>query len=1178
MHRFDLVAGLALVFVATSAPAAEWRHAAGDPSGSGTGSGAGAISTETDELPGIAWQIPMPALSFSVDAFFDVDGDGTDEVLRPFRGGVGAISLPDGTSVWVSPGRGITQIVGLADVDGDGDEDDVVAVGDGMGGGVHVIDARSGALTWSFTDLALGSGVHRYEVNVADLDGDDADELVFTGSLAGTTELLVADLSDPAGDALVSIDLNGEYLQLTRHVAGDFDGDGVPGELAVLQGDDLDLFALCSPADADAVCAPDADLCLCHEALVDAAFPLWTFPFTPFVTDADGDGDDEIATVHQHPVYADGVGVVDPTDWFTGAADPELGGWLYEYSGQAERTIPSPAMEPADLTGDGLPELLVSILNPAAGEIGLDGDPVDDGLEHEGFVTAVVSAADGTVLASLPDAYAHGRFDLDGDGDLEILVETTDGWVFTGGGLQGWDLVCAAECTFELAWSAPDHRLTRFTEVFDNAFLPSSFVVPWDSGELVTFTATGLQLLGYGGGEPVAGASIELTDDVGVAGLSGAVAVTTDAGVVSVYDEALAPIGTITTPPSEDQGRWIAVVPADSESRAVAFLNGHAFVTEEKPGELTDADFEVLPRVALGQDVDGDGFTDVFSWDYDTSSALLTVARHEFDAGLDATEVWSWTADDSLRLLQPPNDWPFTAADFDGDGVEDLALGAQFQATIALIVLDGATGAMQWTGGATSRDAVFHPLGAYDALDGDGTLELVRPSRAWQEIWRVGETDPADEAPIGTSEFNGAFADLDDDGTPELLMARLGAVADPEIEAWDFVGGLARRWGPVALAELPPAVEQALVAGDLDGVAGADILYGLGSGGLGAASGVDGSPLTGFPIRLAAGKTTETAPQPREPTSALIRADIDGDGTVEAIAGSGSGWLYAVDVTDPAGPLLEWSFTVGGAVTALATADVDGDGAIELLVSTRDGVARVIDGLGVAIEITAPEEGDCVAGETITVEGTSAGITHVALSVLGGEFGPSVAVEADGSWSTVAVIPLVDGLIEVEAAGLLGGEHVVSAVLAAQSQVDADADGVTVCGGDCDDEDPARAAGFEEICDGVDNDCDPSTDENEDGDGDGVGPCDGDCDDSDPLASPELEEDCEDGTDNDCDGTTDALDPDCEDVPEGDDDDDDDDAGGGCDACESSCSAASPASSTTPLALLLLAVARRRRR
>ncbi len=83
--------------------------------------------------------------------------------------------------------------------------------------------------------------------------------------------------------------------------------------------------------------------------------------------------------------------------------------------------------------------------------------------------------------------------------------------------------------------------------------------------------------------------------------------------------------------------------------------------------------------------------------------------------------------------------------------------------------------------------------------------------------------------------------------------------------------------------------------------------------------------------------------------------------------------------------------------------------------------------------------------------------------------------------------------------------------------VDDDGDGETECGGDCDDYDAGIYSGAVEQCDGVDNDCDPNTDENVDDDGDGLSDCDGDCNDDEVTVYPGATEVC-DGFDNDCDG------------------------------------------------------------
>ena len=88
---------------------------------------------------------------------------------------------------------------------------------------------------------------------------------------------------------------------------------------------------------------------------------------------------------------------------------------------------------------------------------------------------------------------------------------------------------------------------------------------------------------------------------------------------------------------------------------------------------------------------------------------------------------------------------------------------------------------------------------------------------------------------------------------------------------------------------------------------------------------------------------------------------------------------------------------------------------------------------------------------------------------------------------------------------------------------DADSDGVTTCDDpmDCDDSDALVYPGAPELCDGVDNDCDPATDEVVDDDGDGISTCDGDCDDAEADTYPGAAELC-DGVDNDCDSVVPA--------------------------------------------------------
>ncbi|MFK7929379.1 MAG: MopE-related protein [Myxococcota bacterium] len=96
--------------------------------------------------------------------------------------------------------------------------------------------------------------------------------------------------------------------------------------------------------------------------------------------------------------------------------------------------------------------------------------------------------------------------------------------------------------------------------------------------------------------------------------------------------------------------------------------------------------------------------------------------------------------------------------------------------------------------------------------------------------------------------------------------------------------------------------------------------------------------------------------------------------------------------------------------------------------------------------------------------------------------------------------------------------------------IDADGDGFSRAFGDCDDDDAAIFPGAEELCDGVDNDCDEDIDGPFDRDNDGfvddelcpeeLAPL--DCNDGDSTAFPGNEESC-DGSDSDCNGVIDDI-------------------------------------------------------
>jgi len=127
--------------------------------------------------------------------------------------------------------------------------------------------------------------------------------------------------------------------------------------------------------------------------------------------------------------------------------------------------------------------------------------------------------------------------------------------------------------------------------------------------------------------------------------------------------------------------------------------------------------------------------------------------------------------------------------------------------------------------------------------------------------------------------------------------------------------------------------------------------------------------------------------------------------------------------------------------------------------------------------------------------------------------------------SALLILPLIGcstGSLDFDGDGVVDAEDCdpnnINCLLESDC-VDEDRDGFRLCDGDCDDFEPARFPGNTELCDGLDNDCNGETGDEEDDDGDGVRICAGDCDDSDATVSPEHEELC-DAADTDCDPAT----------------------------------------------------------
>ncbi len=266
---------------------------------------------------------------------------------------------------------------------------------------VLVLDAAGAAVV---TGLRL---VRSRACAFVDLDGDGADELV-TGRWPDDA----GRVSTAVGAALVDRDATGA-IEVTSIAAGhvrrvvveDFDRDGTPEVVLVDRGRDDALDVARTHVMRWTGSALTTWDVLATEGAVDAA-----------TCDANGDGDPDLVVLSG--VSAAGDLASDATRAWLGD-----GASLTPASAAGVDTVGASRLSVADLTGDGLLDLVIS-------------DFVDDAGSREQSVRLVSLSADGTMGAAAPvdlpvsGGNGHVLADLDGDGDLDVL---TSAWADDAG-------------------------------------------------------------------------------------------------------------------------------------------------------------------------------------------------------------------------------------------------------------------------------------------------------------------------------------------------------------------------------------------------------------------------------------------------------------------------------------------------------------------------------------------------------------------------------------------------------------------------------------------------------------------------------------------------------------------------------------------------------------------------